>query len=238
MRNYMVLDTEGVDTQKHDDVHPETSLFYDLGAIVVDGNTGEQLKRVSFINTDVFFQEGLMNSAYYAEKLPQYRAGMGSEWVPASTLTIWHEITELCKAYNVKYVWAYNARYDMQIMNHTIEHFSNGFRKFFMPYGIKWRDIWDYAGSTICNTKKYVQWCKANDFISAKGNPSTSADTVGKYILQDLSFAERHTALSDCEIELAILQAAKKRKQKARQSKGQGWRDAAKIAKTLRELEN
>lgn len=234
--NFMVLDTEGTDTvaRKDDQAHPETSLFYDFGCIIVDGNTSEQLERVSFINSDVFFQEQLMTSAYYAEKLPQYRAGMGNEWEVANTLTIWQTITRLCKEHKVREVWAYNARYDRTITNHTIEIISNGFRKFFMPYGIKWRDIWDYAGSTICKTRKYVRWCEQHGYVSAKGNPSTSADTVGKYILQNLDFAEQHTALSDCDIELAILQAAKKRHQKARHSMGQGWRDAAKVAKDMR----
>lgn len=235
--NFMVVDTEGTDTVAHKDeqAHPETSLFYDFGCIIVDGKTNEQLERVSFINSDIFFQEQLMTSAYYAEKLPQYRAGMGIEWEVANTLTIWQTITNLVKQHKVKDVWAYNARYDRTITNHTIEIISNGFRRFFMPYGVKWRDIWDYAGSTICKTRKYVKWCIENGFVSSKGNPSTSADIVGKYILQNLEFAEQHTALSDCDIELAILQAAKRRHQKARKTMGQGWRDAAKVAKEMRE---
>lgn len=231
-RNFIVLDTEGVDTVKYGDgqPHPETGLFYDFGFIVAN-REGDILHEASFVNTDVFFQEGLMNSAYYANKLPQYREGLGTLWTPANTSTIWHTFKEVCGDYNVRDIWAYNVRYDMTICNATIREQSNGFVKYFAPYKSRYRDIWDYAGSTICNTQRYVEWCKANDFVSAKGNPSTSADTVGKYIYDDMDFVEQHTALSDCHVELDILLAAFRRHQKARHSKGQGWRDASAIAK-------
>lgn len=236
-RNYVVLDTEGVDTVRRrnsDGVHPETSLFYDFGFIIVDGNTGAILKRYSFINSDVFFNQELMNSAYYAEKLPQYYASLGVKWQIADTYTIWKTFTDECKFYKVKNIWAFNTRYDMNITNNTIKQMSNGFRRFFAPYGTKWRDIWDVAGSTICNTRKYVNWCMRNEYMSEKGNPSTSAETIFRYLTQDKDFVEAHTALEDCLIENCILATAKSRKKKCRHSMGQGWRDAANLAKKMR----
>ena len=234
-RNFIVLDTEAVSTVKHSDnnAHPETSLVYDCGFIVAN-REGEILDRFSFINSDVFFNAPLMDTAYYADKLPQYFEGMGYEWEVANTLTIFRTLADVCKKYNVKDIWAYNVKYDMTALNNTIRTFSNGFRSFFAPYKTEYRDIWDYAGSTICKTAKYVKWCDKHGFVTKTGNPSTSADTVAKYVSGDMAFKERHTALSDCECELAILLAALKRKAKARHSKGQGWRDAATIAKTIR----
>lgn len=235
-RNFIVLDTEGVDTIKRsasDGVHPETSLFYDFGYIVVNGKTFDILERHSFVNSDVFFDTSLMASAYYAEKLPQYYNGLAKEWMIADTKAIWDCFCDSVKVHSVKDIYAYNARYDMTITNNTIKTVSNGFRKFFAPYGTQWRDIWDYAGYTITNTKKYVKWCIANGFVSDKGNPSTSAETVYQYLTHDVSFKEAHTALSDCEIELEILKTCKKRKDKKPKTKGQGWRNASKIAKSL-----
>lgn len=235
MKNYIVLDTEGVDTVKHNDkrVHPETSLFYDLGFIVVDGNTGDILDRYSFINTDVFFNDELMTSAYYANKRQIYFAGMNSLWTLANTKTILKTFINACERYNVGKIWAYNASYDKEITKNTVHTISNGFCEEFTPANIQWCDIWDYAGSTLCNTKKYVKWCLQNNYISGKGNPKTSAEIVFRYITKDNSFCEAHTALNDCVIENEILQKAKKRKQKARKSMGHGWRDAASIAKAL-----
>ena len=232
-RNFIVLDTEGVNFGKVDKANiGKSALFYDFGFIVAN-REGETLDKFSFVNTDVFNDYGLMSSAYYAEKLPQYHAGIGEMWIPASTREIWDVFCKAVTGYKVRDIWAYNVRYDSASVNNTISRFSNGFRRYFAPYGCKYRDIWDYAGSTLCNTRKYVDWCKENGFISKAGNPSTSADTVGKYLLNSTDYVEQHTALNDAEDELRILQACFKRKQKARQSAGMGWIDASKIAKAM-----
>lgn len=232
-RNFIVLDTEGVTTGKANKNNlGATTLFYDFGFVVANRD-GETLDKFSFVNTDVFNDYGLMQSAYYAEKLPQYHAGIGESWIPASTLEIWHTFSKYVVEYGVRDIWAYNANYDHASVNYTILQKSNGFRRFFAPYGCKWRDIWDYAGSTICNTSKYVKWCKDNGLCSTIGNPSTSADTVGKYLRDNMDYLEQHTALSDAEDELFILQSALRRKQRARHTCGQGWRDASALAKAV-----
>lgn len=242
-RKFIVLDTEGVDTVKHSDnqPHPETSLFYDFGFIVAD-REGNIYEEKSFINTDVFFKyddkgNRIMDSAYYANKLPQYYVGMGEEWDLANTKEIWVSFKDAILRYGVRDIWAYNVRYDMLICDSTLRHMSNGFSQWFKPFKCNYRDIWDYAGSTICNTKKYVKWCGEHGFISEKGNPRTNADTVAKYVYGELSFEERHTALDDCQCELDILLQCFKRHQKARKSMGQGWRDAANVCKELRDNE-
>lgn len=232
-RNFIVLDTEGVIVGKPNKCNlGATALFYDFGFVVANRD-GETLDKYSFVNTDVFNDYDLMLSAYYAKKLPQYHAGIGESWVPASTLEIWHTFCKCIVDYGVRDIWAYNANYDRASVNYTISQKSNGFRRFFAPYGCKWRDVWDYAGSTLCNTTKYVKWCKDNGLVSAFGNPKTSADTLGKYLRGDMAYSECHTALADAEDELFILQAALRRKQKARHTCGQGWRDASKLAKAV-----
>lgn len=240
-RNFIVLDTEGVcdNTPRKGRNMGSNSLFYDFGFIVAN-REGETLEEFSFVNTDVFMQNSLMQTSYYADKLPQYWQGMGEDWQQATTLEVWQAFKDACKRYGVRDVWAYNVGYDRASINHTIEVQSNGFRPFFAPYGIKYRDIWDYAGNTICNTRKFVNWCFENGFVSDKGNPSTTADTVGKYLRGSLNYQERHTALEDCRDELAILLACFKRKQKAvtynqrgEYKCGFGWRPASAIANSL-----
>ena len=233
-RNFIVIDTETAPTIANKD-YPvaATSRVYDLGYIVANRN-GEILEKRSFIISETFFKDEWMNSAYYAEKLPQYYAGMGTEWQVTSFLAAYRQFRADVERYRVKDVWAFNARFDDSVLNATIRAFSNGFKQTFIPEKCQVRDIWDFAGSTICNTKKFVEWCFENGKLTAKGNPSTSAETVYSYLINKLDFTERHTALNDCEIELAILLACFKRKQKARHSKGQGWRDAYKIAQEVK----
>ena len=231
MGNFIVLDTEAL-TDSRDKNLGAHALVYDIGFIVANRN-GDVLDKYSLVNTDVFMKPEKMATAYYHDKLPQYHESIGELWEPMD----WQHIVELFRSvvmeYKIKDVWAYNVKFDQAACNFTTSELSNRWRKFFAPYGTKWRDIWDYAGSTICNTRKYVKFCQSNGLVSPSGNPSTSADTVGKYLRGTLDYQEQHTALSDCEDELAILLAAFRRKQKARHSKGQGWRDAAKIAKQM-----
>lgn len=233
MRKFIVLDTEGVnDGKPNTNSLGANALVYDVGLVVAD-RQGNIYDRFSIVNTDVFYQNSLMESAYYHEKIPQYIEGIGENWEPMSWLQIVNLMRDLVMDYQVRDIWAYNVSYDQAATNYTTAKASNGFRRFFAPYGTRYRDVWDYAGSTLCATKKYVEWCIENGFVSASGNPSTNADTVGKYLRGSMEYKEQHTALSDAEDELYILLAAMKRKQKARDSRGQGWRDAAKIAKEL-----
>lgn len=233
MKNYIVLDTEGVDTVKNDSVNAKTSLCYDIGFIVFDGKTHDKLAEYSFINTDVFKNIELMASAYYANKLPQYYAGINKEWILANTLEIWQTLANVCKTYNVNKIWAYNSNYDVQALNNTIATYSNGFKTYFIPYGVKVCDIWDYAGSTILNTRKYINYCIKHNYITSNGNPQTSAEIVTRYLNNDNDFIENHTALQDCYIEHNILMKCFKRHAKQPKTKGSGWRIPSKLLKQL-----
>lgn len=242
MANYVVLDTETAPTVNHGDdkAHPETSLVYDLGYTIRDHNDNELCRR-SFLITDVFYNPAWMNSAYYVEKLPQYRENLADsmencdcdlQWYPIDFLSAWKQFKADCALYKVKTAWAYNARFDRTVLNHTIDFMSNGFVRFFFPYKMKVRDVWDYA-SNITGTKPYVAWCVENGYFTASGNPMTGAEVVYRYLMQDNEFIEQHTGYSDSCIENYILRCAKKRKSKTRHSMGQGYRDASKVYKSL-----
>ena len=230
MANYVVIDTETAPTVDHKDnqVHPETSLVYDFGYTIRDCNDCELVSR-SFVIAETFTNLRLMNSAYYADKLPLYHAGIGSTdsstWRMVSFAEAWETFKADCKLHKVKTAWAYNARFDLIALNNTIRTYSNGFVKFFFPYKMKVRDVWDYA-SNITGSKTYVSWCIEHGYFTASGNPQTGAEIVYRFITDDNNFIEDHTAYSDACIEDAILVAAKRKHAKTRHSMGQGWRDA------------
>lgn len=240
-KNFIVLDTETAPMVKHCDgkAHPETSLVYDLGWVVVDGNTFEVIDRTSFVIADTYCNPALMNSAYYAKKLPQYNKGAAfnpaAEWHIKSFLEAWQIFCEHIKTYNVKKVWAWNVQFDNVALDHTISHYSNGFVTSFLPQGVTYGDAWDYVCSRLCATKKYVNWCLQNNFVSAKGNPKTSAEIVYRYISSQNDFIERHTAQSDAQIEAQMLIKAKKAHKKGKDTIGQGWRYPVNTLKEMRE---
>lgn len=229
-RKFIVLDCEATQEVKTRECRPDAALVYDLGWIVTDGEN--VYERRSLVISDVYFTRA-METAYYAEKLPQYAEGLFTgEWIMTNMVKARELFAADCADYDVREVWAYNCKYDRVALAHTCEVLSNGFIRDFFPAGVKVRDIWGAAGSTICATVKYVEWCMENGYVSAKGNPTTNAEVVIRYLTGE-NFIEAHTALADCESELAILVAVKKRKQKMDTREGVGWREAAKIAKGL-----
>ena len=234
MANFVVLDTETCPTVNYKDnnAHPETSLVYDFGYTIRD-NDNNVLRERSFVIAETFYQTSIMNSAYYADKLPLYHEGIKrNEWDVISFLEAWRTFKADCKEFKVNTAWAYNCNFDTIALNNTLRTYSNGYAQWFFPYTMKVRDVWDYA-SNITSTKGYLKFCVENGLFTATGNPSTSAENVYRYISRATSFVEDHTALSDARIESAILFAAKAKKKKTRHSKGQGWRDAAKAFKTF-----
>lgn len=232
-----VLDTETAPIKgcpNDGNAHPELSRVYDFGYIIVAKN-GDETPMVerSFVIADTFTDTALMNSAYYADKLPQYREGanfkFGAEWNVVSFLDAYQTFKRDCKTYGVSEVWAYNARFDLVALNTTVEAYSNGFVRYFTPYDCKWRDVWG-AASCITGTGKYVDWAYEHGFTTEKGNPKTNVETVIAYLDGDTSFVERHTALDDARHELRILRECVKRHAKQPEKLGNGWRKAAQIA--------
>ena len=231
MAYFMVIDTETTDKAGRKTAQPEpwNSLVYDLGYIIADSD-GNVVVEQSFVLTDTFFNNALMNSAYYADKRPQYLMDASGDesgcWRYVSTLDAFRTMREDIKRYKVRNVWAYNCKFDIAALNSTVRTYSNGFASFWFPYGVRVRDIWDYA-SCITKTKRYVKWAASHDMFTTSGNPKTSAETVYAYLENNAGYIESHTALDDCYTELTILNAARKRHAKTRHSMGQGWRDCA-----------
>lgn len=238
MAYYMILDTETCDryARKTDQPEPWNSLVYDLGFVVVDSKTFEEVESASLVISETFNDIRLMNSAYYANKVLQYRAGISldnsGDWHMVDALTAYNLVRDTIKKYNVRKVWAYNAKFDQQALNSTVRTYSNGFCGFWFPFKVAICDIWDYA-TCITASKPYVRWAISHGCVSAKGNPQTSAEVVYRYLTRNSDFIESHTALSDARIECAILRAAKSRHKKTAHTVGQGWRGAAKVAREL-----
>ena len=111
---YVMLDTETCPLDKDfDGVTPFNMFVYDCGFAVVDKH-GNVYETYSFVVKDIFFGEKeLMNSAYYADKLPRYYEDIKNGTRKVAT---WYEIrntlAKVMKAYNTKIVIAHNARFD------------------------------------------------------------------------------------------------------------------------------
>ena len=196
---YLTLDTETCGSLG-------SPLVYDLGFTIHD-KEGNIYERRSYVIREIFYGEWKkMKTAYYADKLPQYKVGIKEgAWVVASFWAIRNEIFTLMKQYNVKAVIAYNAGFDCRALNSTLNFLSkfDEEQTFFSSEIVIW-DSWGMACQTILMQKTFFKVAHLNEWVSACGNVRTSAEIAFRYLTKSHDFEESHTALEDALIETAI----------------------------------
>lgn len=198
----------------------DSPKVYDLGIAVVVRATGQIVESHSLIIGEVFFgMTRAMNSAYYADKLPQYRHGIYTETFRVVNLwTAWRVVRDLIRKYRVKRVYAYNARFDCNALDYTIDKVSEGRYTHFFPRSVKVCCIWHMACQTILSQPTYRKFATANGMVSDKGNLRTSAECAYAYITGTPCYVEPHTGIEDVKIEVAILNKILRQKKRVREN--------------------
>lgn len=201
---YMVLDTETCPIDREcQDVTPENMLVYDIGYAIVD-KKGNVYRTGSYIISDVFFKElySKMQSSYYAEKIPNYMQDIGEN---KRKVKSWSEISfilrDTIQEYNIKAVVAHNARFDFGALKNTKEYLN---QYAMLPF-MTWYDSLKMAKSVIAEMPTYKQFCYDNRYLTKTGKCKLTAEVLYRFITQDNTFIESHTALEDVLIEKEIL---------------------------------
>ena len=198
---FIVFDTETANAI-------DCPLVYDMGWAVVDKH-GNVYRTRSFVNREIFFLEkDLMQSAYYAEKLPLYykRIKNGSaqvaNWQTIKN-TLWADIAE----YEVKEVIAHNARFDYLATATTQRWLTKSKYRYFLPYGVEVWDTLKMARSVVANKPTYRKFCEENGHTYGKNGKQVrlTAEVLYQFITQNKEFEEEHTGLADVLIEKEIL---------------------------------
>lgn len=195
---YCLIDTE---TSKMTDV-------YDLGVIIFD-KKGNILFERNYCNMDVFGNNNMMENAYYSYKMPLYKENKNI--VRCDTRSMMYDFLYTMKLYNVTHLLAYNVKFDINALDKTYMRFCN---RHFNTDNIIVIDVMRVAIDTLINTDKYRNFCKKNNQMTEKGNYKTSAESVYRYINDDIDFIESHTALDDCYCEMNIFMKTLKQKKK------------------------
>jgi hypothetical protein len=204
----IVLDTETANTiQDENGLDMSNVLFYDLGFQLVDSHGRTYGKKFSFVNSDIFTHEAeLMQTAYYAKKIPQYRADLASgKRILANTYEIRKALVDLVNKYECKFVCAHNARFDYNSLNNTQRWTTKSRFRYFLPYGLEWWDTLKMARSVMGKMPTYQRFCTENGYTTKTGKPRFTAEICYRFITKDNNFKESHTGLEDVEIETEIL---------------------------------
>lgn len=203
----IVLDTETAplsrDTQA---VTPENMWVYDCGWAVVD-KRGTVYRTRSFVNADIFlYEKEAMTSAYYAEKIPEYWHDINTgKRVLAKWFTIRKALHADMEEFNVKEVYAHNARFDLGTLNATQRWLTKSKSRYFFPFGTEICDTLKMARDVLGKMPTYRKFCEDNDYITKRGQLRYTAEVIYRFITKNTNFTEEHTGLDDVMIEKEIM---------------------------------
>ena len=194
----IVIDTET--TNSIDD-----PLCYDVGFTVIDF-FGSVFERHSYVVKDIFFDEELMKSAYFKDKIPQYLEDIKEgKRIVKSFYEIKMIFRKVAEKYCVEKVVAHNARFDYRSLNLTQRFLTSSKYRYFFPYST---EIWDslkMSRETLKTDEAYENFCYENNYLTKRLCRRYTAEILYKFISNNTNFKESHTALEDVEIEKEIV---------------------------------
>ena len=203
----LVLDTETANTIENDGQLDMTNvLFYDCGWAVAD-TKGNVYRTRSYVNRDVFcYERELMQSAYYATKIPKYVLDiqLGKRQM-ADLYEIRQAFLSDLAEFGITEIVAHNARFDVNSLNTTQRYVTQSKYRYFIPYGIEVWDTMGMARDVICNMPTYIQFCKDNGYMTKNNQVRKTAEILYRFISGNEDFAEEHTGLEDVLIEVQIM---------------------------------
>ena len=194
---FIVIDTET--TNSLDD-----PITYDIGFVVMD-TTGRVYEKKSYVVADIFLDEELMASAFFKEKIPQYWEEIKAGKRELRRFdTIRRIFSQIVNKYDVKIISAHNARFDYRALNLTQRFLTSSKWRYFFPYGVEIWDTLKMARATLKHDAQFDQFCYDNEYLTQNLRKRFNAETLYRFITNDVSFIESHTGLEDVEIEKEI----------------------------------
>lgn len=191
--NILVFDTETVDV--------EHAFCYNVGYTIVNIETREKLIKRDYVIEQVWENKMLFSTAYYAEKKQLYINALRGR---KATIKHWgHTMQRMIKdiqEYNVEFAYAFNSPFDVRVFDFNSEWFKSS-------NALDYVQTIDIRGliNKLLFSDEYKAFCEENGYYTESGNYSGNAETLTKFIRQDIDFVEDHTALSDSLIEADII---------------------------------
>lgn len=192
--NIVVFDTETTNLEK--------PFCYNIGYVIANMESGETLLRRDFVVEQVWHNDMLFTTAYYANKREIYVKRMqGRKCIMDKFGYITQQMYRDFKYHNVELAFAFNSPFDTKVFAYNCEWF-----KCINPFDdIEIKDIRAFVHCFVAFDKDFQDFCEKHELFTESGNYSTTAETLFKYVSGNTDFTEEHTALADSEIELEIL---------------------------------
>lgn len=200
--NVIVFDTETVGVK--------SQALLNVGYKVVDINPStaevKELCKRDYIVRKHFQNEMLMINDMFVgeEKYMLFKQNIENGGAILRTVEqIFSTMANDIAKHKVTFGYAYNCDFDTDKFTKTADQYGIA-----NPIAnIEVFDLWAYAYQFICNTPDYIAYCKENELLTeTQRYIKTSVEGVTAFLNKDKDFVEEHTALSDVEWELRILQ--------------------------------
>ena len=184
---------------------------YDIGWAVIDLDTEEVALTRSYAVAEVFLDEELMTSAYFAEKIPSYWEEIKNGTRTLARLrTIRRRLMMDCKRFGITEMYAHNARFDYRSCNATQRYLTSSKYRWFFPYGVRICDTLKMARETFGKNEEYTSFCDANNYKTKNGQKRYTAEILFRFLSGDNDFEEVHKGIDDVLIEKEILLACRR----------------------------
>lgn len=191
-----------IDTETTNDI--ECPLVYDIGFAVIDA-MGHVYASYSFVVADVFCDDELMASAYFAEKIPKYWEDIkNGDRVLKSFRSIEKILRRVCADWEVDTFVAHNVRFDYIALQTTKRYLTTSRFRWFFPYGSKFVDTLKLSRNVFKDDENYRNFCIENNYLTKDNQNRYTAEILYRFLTKDNSFIEEHTGLADCIIEKDI----------------------------------
>lgn len=217
MGKILVLDVEGMSGKRP----------YDIGFIVAD-KKGAIYEEYSLACMPCVWENLSVTFVTSQEKAKKMTHKNIEEILRSPDKYQWYTIEQVLDTlekvitrHKISEIWAYNCSFDKSAISKLLEGYEI---KYPNLCKVDWLDIWSAIVMTRCCTKKYVKYCRKNDFVTDRGNIKTSAEVVYSYLIGERDFEEEHTGHADCLIEYQILMTAIKSKKKINGKISMPWK--------------
>ena len=195
---YIILDTETTN-----DI--DCPLVYDFGFAVID-ESGKVYASYSYVNADIFCDDELMKTAFFADKIPQYWNDIRSgSRILKSFFEIERIFRKVCNEWNINTFVAHNARFDYKALQNTKRYITTSRFRFFFPWGSRFVDTLKLSREVFANNEDYREFCISNNYVTKRNENRYTAEVIYRFLTNDNDFEEEHTGLADCMIEKEIL---------------------------------
>ena len=226
IEKFIVLDVEGGSACRP----------YNVGYIIADRN-GKIYKKHSFAFPECFWENIVtsLNNTTVKEmtckNIQEICKQQGvkktkRKYKNISIDNFFNFFTKEIKRYKIKKLYAYNVAFDKGSLNRLFGERLN-------ESNLEYRDIMTGIFHTKLLTKRYIDFCLKNEYVTDKGNFKYSAEIVYRFLTGDKTFNEEHTGLADVLIEFDILKYVIKNHKKVDYSKNPCiWRELKKFAES------